>query len=318
MVLQTVHPLELGASLYVPATRADLLAIGQGKQIPNLRSLIYCCEDSIQESDLPLAMRHLEAILPFLDYPMLRFARPRNPQVLEMMLEMPCIENLHGFVLPKVTSANLSDYLKVIRHSSNGFMFQYMITVETKETFSVQQMEHLRDLLLASELPVLSIRIGGNDLLNLLALRRQRGLVAYQTPLGLVIQQLLGVFKPYGLSVAAPVYDFTDDPETLISEALLDVQHGLIGKTAIHPRQIALIEAAYQVRAEDVIAAKAILEPNAPAVFRIGDQMCEPATHHQWAKSILEQARIYGELPARNSLGEVSDQQSRLFEEQYA
>ncbi len=299
MLLKTVHPLELGASLYVPATRADLLAIGLGKQIPNLRSLIYCCEDSIEENDLPLAISNLRAVLPFLDHPMLRFARPRNPHNLETMLEMPSIEKLHGFVLPKVTANNLADYLKVIRHSSRGFTFQYMVTVETKETFSVQQMEHLRDLLLASELPVLSIRIGGNDLLNLLALRRQRGLVAYKTPLGLVIQQLVGVFKPYGFSVAAPVYDFTDDPQTLISEALLDVQHGLVGKTAIHPRQIALIQAAYQVRAEDVMAATAILAPNAPAVFRIGDQMCEPATHHQWAKSILRQAQIYGELPAR-------------------
>ncbi len=301
VVTRAVEAIELGASLYVPATRPDLVAIGQGRQIPNLRSVIYCCEDSIKATDLPLALDNLKTALPFLTQPRLRFARPRNPDVLEAMLQLPLIENLHGFVLPKVTASNLGQYLKVLRHSSNGFTFQYMITVETKEAFSVGKMERLRDLLLASELPVLSIRIGGNDLLNLLSLRRQRGMVAYQTPLGLVIQQLVNVFKPYGFSVAAPVYDFTDDPETLISEALLDVQYGLVGKTAIHPRQIASIEAAYQVRAEDVIAARAILAPDAPAVFRIGDQMCEPATHHQWAKSILQQARIYGELPARNT-----------------
>jgi citrate lyase beta subunit len=299
--ISAAHPIELGASLYVPATRSDLAAIGQGRQIPNLRSVIYCCEDSIKETDVPLALQNLKAALGFFEHPMLRFARPRHPAMLEKMLQLPLIERLNGFVLPKVTASNLADYLKVIRHSSSGFGFQYMITLETKEAFSVQQMEHLRDLLLASELPVLSIRIGGNDLLNLLSLRRQRGVVAYETPLGLVIQQLVSVFKPYGFSVAAPVYDFTDDPETLISEALLDVQHGLVGKTAIHPRQIALIEAAYQVRAEDVIAARAILEPDAPAVFRIGDQMCEPATHREWAKSILNQARIYGELPTRNN-----------------
>ncbi len=315
MPLETVHPLELGASLYVPATRADLLAIGQGEQIPNLRSVIFCCEDSIYETDVPQALHNLGAALPCFESDLLRFARPRNPEVLEQMLSLSGIDNLHGFVLPKISAQNFGQYLEVIRHSSHGFKFQYMITVETREAFSVLEMERLRDLLLASELSVLSIRIGGNDLLNLLSLRRQRGMVAYETPLGLVIRQLVHVFKPFGFSIAAPVYDFTDDPETLIAEALLDVQHGLVGKTAIHPRQIALIEAAYQVRAEDVIAARAILEPNAPAVFRIGDQMCEPLTHSGWAKSILEQARIYGELPVRHQL---LDQQPRLFEEHHA
>jgi citrate lyase beta subunit len=78
----------------------------------------------------------------------------------------------------------------------------------------------------------------------------------------------------------------------------MDVQHGMIGKTAIHPLQIPIIEAAYQVQSDDLKAARAILDPNAQAVFRIGDQMCEPATHQKWAKRILAQAQIYGEVPS--------------------
>lgn len=292
-----LDPLELGASLYVPATRNDLIAIGQGRQIADLRSVIFCLEDSIAQSDLPMALEHIRLTLPYLEAAKLCFVRTRNPETLEQLLNLRHIERLHGFVLPKISPDNLGDYLKVIRHATLGFAFHYMVTLETKETFSSSQMERLRDLLLASELPVLSIRIGGNDLLNLLALRRQRGIDAYATPLGLVIKQLLTIFKPAGFHISAPVYDFTDDPETLARETTIDVQHGLISKTAIHPRQISIIEATYQVPSHDVLAAQAILAPNAPAVFRLDDQMCEPATHRNWAERILRQAQVYGQLP---------------------
>jgi citrate lyase beta subunit len=302
-----INPLELGASLYVPATRNDLIAIGQGQQIPNLRSLIFCTEDSILENLVPQALEQIRLTLPYLEHPMLRFVRARNPIILEQLLCIKHIDRITGFVLPKVTASNLVDYLEAIRRVGLGFGFQYMITVETKDAFSVSQMERLRDLLLASELPVLSIRIGGNDLLNLLSMRRQRGITAYQTPLGQIINQLIMIFRPFGFHISAPVYDYTNDPETLALETQLDVQNGIIGKTAIHPRQIPIIEAAYQVRSDDVYAAREILKPNAPAVFRIGDQMCEPATHRNWAKHMLLQAQIYGEVPSPNFRKEIHE-----------
>jgi citrate lyase beta subunit len=295
----TINPIELGASLYVPATRNDLIAIGQGVQIPNLRSLIYCTEDSILEQDVPVAIEQIKLTLPYLEHRMMRFIRARNPLVLEQLLHLNHIDRITGFVLPKISANNLGYYLKTIRKAGLGFAFEYMITVETKDALSVSKMERLRDQLMASELPVLSIRIGGNDLLNLLFMRRERGITAYQTPLGQIINQLIMVFRPYGFHVSAPVYDYTNDPETLARETQMDVQHGIIGKTAIHPLQIPIIEAAYQVQSDDLKAAQAILDPNAQAVFRIGDQMCEPATHQKWAKRILAQAQIYGEIPTR-------------------
>ena len=38
---------ELGASLYVPATRGDLAAILTGRRFDGLRSLILCTEDAV-------------------------------------------------------------------------------------------------------------------------------------------------------------------------------------------------------------------------------------------------------------------------------
>jgi citrate lyase beta subunit len=72
------------------------------------------------------------------------------------------------------------------------------------------------------------------------------------------------------------------------------VAHGLFGKSAIHPEQVAVIEAAYQVSARDLEAAERILADEAPAVFRLQGAMCEPATHRVWATMICERARLYG------------------------
>ena len=52
-----------------------------------------------------------------------------------------------------------------------------------------------------AELEAAGQPIGGNDLLNLLGLRRQRGHTLYETPLGAVIARLVTTFKPHGFRV---------------------------------------------------------------------------------------------------------------------
>jgi hypothetical protein len=73
-----------------------------------------------------------------------------------------------------------------------------------------------------------------------------------------------------------------------------DLLHGLFGKTAVHPDQIPQIEKAYRVASKDFEMATLMLEQSAPAVFRMHDTMCEAATHRNWARSILDRARLYG------------------------
>ncbi|MDR0717930.1 MAG: HpcH/HpaI aldolase/citrate lyase family protein, partial [Azoarcus sp.] len=70
--------------------------------------------------------------------------------------------------------------------------------------------------------------------------------------------------------------------------------HGLIGKTAIHPCQVPLIHDCYRVHADDLEMARQILHRNAPAVFRMHDSMCEPATHRNWAERLHLAASYYG------------------------
>lgn len=284
----------LGAALYVPASRPDLAAIALGHKPSGARSLILCTEDAVHERDLEQALAHLAVLLPQLEHePPLVFIRPRNPAVLRRLLRMEGIGRVRGFVLPKFDPHTLQDWLKVWEDRHGHYL---MPILETAAAFDRCQMELLRDALDERGLRdhILCLRIGGNDLLNLLGIRRARGATIYDTPLRSIIADLACIFHPAGYRLSAPVFDRLDDCETLTREVECDLQHGLSGKAAIHPTQISVIEGCYRVSHEDFEMASAVLTPNAAAVFRLGDSFCEPVTHRRWAATVLERARVFG------------------------
>lgn len=290
-MLDAIH---LGASLYIPSTHPTLSDIASGTRLSHIRSLIFCTEDAVNHQQLPAAMHNLAKALAQLQRRdgQHRFVRVRNPDTLRQVLSMPNSEALDGFVLPKVTAANLDNYLDWVDPSQH----KVMPTLETRECFCEADMRQLLALIdqPARREKILCLRIGGNDLLSLLRLRRPRGRTLYETPLGVTISQLATTFIPYGFSLSAPVFEYLDDPHTLAREIEQDLNHGLTGKTAIHPDQVALIERHYPVRQQDMEAAQRILAADAPGVFCFHQSMCEPATHQRWAQSILRTATCYG------------------------
>jgi citrate lyase beta subunit len=301
-----MSPFELGASLYVPALRDHLEMIANGHKYPFLRSVIFCTEDSIAESDLPRAMLNLKRLLPQLEPSHTkRFIRVRNPEVLSEIFDLQANEKIDGFVLPKVAPRSIDQYLNRIPESSRH---QLMLTLETQEVFDLCAMRVFAQQL--SESPfrskILSLRIGGNDLLQILGLRRERDTSAYSTILGHIIGQLVIIFRPHGFNLTAPVYEYLDRPDLLAAEVRSDLAHGLFGKTAIHPQQVPIIEACYRVSRRDEEMALAVIERPGHGVFRLHDSMCEPATHHRWAKQILERARHYGIVDSESRVKEVS------------
>lgn len=284
----------LGASLYVPATHKDLRQIADGELLGEVRSLIFCTEDAVADSELSYALFNLSLALQQMTARMNtdRFVRVRNPDVLRRVLEMPGSEKLSGFVLPKATRHNFDTYFRQIRKTH----FQLMPTLETADVFDETEMKLFRQCL---EQPgvrehVLALRIGGNDLLALLGIRRPRNMTVYRTPIGPVISRLVTTFLPYGFALTAPVFEHLDNPALLALEVQEDLAQGLVGKTAIHPSQVALIEQHYRVHHSDVEAALRIMNPESPAVFKMHDSMCEVATHRAWAHGVVEQARVFG------------------------
>jgi citrate lyase beta subunit len=284
---------KLGASLYVPATHRDLLAVANGQKYPKLRSVILCTEDSVGEADVQDALRNLYRTLDEMgESASLRFVRPRNVETLQRILEMPGVEKLDGFVLPKFTRRNMHSYLRPLANTH----FMIMPTLETGDVFEEHQMRRLRDALVDSDWVkrVLALRIGGNDLLALLGIRRPRGMTLYETPVGDVISSLVRIFRPSGMHLTAPVFEYLDDAHMLQEEIRRDMAYGLIGKTAIHPDQIELIESFYQVPPDEFEAAQRMLSKDCPGVFKLHGAMCEPATHLPWARAIVQRAATYG------------------------
>ena len=284
----------LGASLYVPTTHKDLLAIARGDKLGHLRSVIFCTEDAIAERDLSYALFNLSLALQNMGEhsATLRFVRVRNAEVLGRVLQMPGAHKLSGFVLPKTTRHNLASYVGQLGHTQHLLM----PTLETADVFDDTEMRRLCRSLLAPALRprILALRIGGNDLLALLGLRRPAQGTIYQTPLGPVIGRLVTIFRPHGFQLSAPVFEQLAQTAWLDTEIAQDVAHGLTAKTAIHPDQVVQIERHYQVTQADLELAQRIIEPGSAAVFRMQDAMCEVATHGAWAHAVVERARQFG------------------------
>ncbi len=261
----TIHALQLGASLYIPAIREQLLEIANGEKYPQLRSMIFCTEDSIHLHQTDLAIDKLTQLLEELKKTdKLCFIRPRNPAILEKLLNLKNIHKITGFVFPKVDLDNFKDYFELVKNTP----FKNMLTLESKDVFEQQKMCLLRDKLLEENYQknILALRIGGNDLLQHLGLRRPVDRTLYETPLGFVMYQLVALFKPFGFELTAPVFEYLNRNDLLIKETQHDIQCGLIGKTAIHPQQIHTIESCFQVNQHDLVMAQAILHETAAAV----------------------------------------------------
>jgi len=285
---------ELGAMLYVPSTHRSLVEVGKGIKYPFLRSVAFCTEDAVRESEVPQGMEALgKAFRQWGDGGPRRFVRVRNPEILRQICQMPGWKTLSGFVLPKVNPERFDQFSAALPERFNGYV---MLTLETSEVLDLNALNTLREKLCRSPYrsQIIVLRIGGNDLLSLLGLRRPRHKTIYSTPIGTVIPWLVMTFRPFGFSLSAPVCEYYDDAKTLAREVKKDLVMGLSGKTAIHPLQVPVIERHYRVSRRDLQAAERILSDGASAVFGWDGAMCEPATHRRWAEDVIMRAKVFG------------------------
>ncbi len=293
-----ISPYALGATLYMPATRADLFNVVMKNKIPELRSLVICLEDAVSDTDVDYAIKNLTQLLEQIEAhggrdnrnPLL-FVRPRNVVMAAQLNALEIIKHVDGFVAPKLNLDSISQWQEAVsRHS-----LLLMPTLETRDVFDPIAMADLRDALNETiKHKVLALRIGGNDLMACLGLRRSASHTLYKTPMGYVIPMLAGIMGTAGYALTAPVFERLDNIRLLQNELEMDLLQGLVGKTAIHPSQIHIIHEAFRVSIYDLNSARLILAEDAQAVFKHGGAMCEPATHLHWARSIVERAQWHG------------------------
>ncbi|MGV8842948.1 MAG: HpcH/HpaI aldolase/citrate lyase family protein [Pseudomonas sp.] len=309
--MDRLSPYALGATLYMPATREDLLEVVFGEKISGLRSLVVCLEDAVAELDVNVALSNLQCLLEDIharggrpgEGPLL-FVRPRTAEMAARLNDWALIRHVDGFVLPKLTLNNLRAWEAAVASSP----LCLMPTLETPEVFDPGAMSELRAALLEGGAErIIALRIGGNDLMGCLGLRRNPRTTLYATPMSYVIAMLSGIMGSAGFALTGPVFEQLDNLPLLEEELALDIAHGLVGKTAIHPLQIPIIHRALQVCPEDLLAAQLMLQAEAPAVFQFNGSMCEPATHSKWARGIVERARwhgVRGDLASAQETGE--------------
>jgi len=295
-----LSPYHLGATLYMPATRTDIASSILDNKIAGLRSIVICLEDAVSDADVPLALYNLQQILHTLaaaktagygaKWPLV-FIRPRHSEMGRALTACADLTAIDGLVLPKFTLASLPAWWDMVKDTH----LCMMPTLETEEVFDVLQMRELATTLLAHPCHdrIIALRIGGNDLMNVIALRRPRNLTLYDSPMGYTIKMLVAVFGSRDFALTSPVCEHIDDHQVMERELALDMAHGLVGKTAIHPNQIAKIERALMVSPADHADALRILN-SSQAVFKSQGAMCEPATHRRWALRVLERAQVYG------------------------
>ncbi|WP_256976937.1 HpcH/HpaI aldolase/citrate lyase family protein [Burkholderia sp. AU31652] len=307
-MIKTLSPFALGATLYMPATRSDILDVVSGTRFPELRSLVVCLEDAVAAIDVDSALANLRALLMNIDArggrvesgPLL-FVRPRDAAMAAVLNDWPLMKHVDGFVVPKLTLRSLSSWENAVSHPD----LYLMPTLETADVYDPGAMVELGSALKANlNRRIIALRIGGNDLMGCLGLRRNPATTLYRTPLSYVIPMLAGIMGAQGFALTAPVFEQLATPHLLNEELELDIAHGLVGKTAIHPSQIRIIQEALRVSLEDFNCATLIVNDAAPAVFKHNDAMCEPATHYKWAVNILERAKWHGVKPTAPSNGE--------------
>ncbi len=288
-----IDALELGGTLFVPGVHKYLTAIVNGEKFPSLRSMVIDLEDGIHTDQRRDGLNKVHRLLSHLKAAdLFRFIRPDSPDTLEQLLAMEGIDQIDGFVLPKVGLDNARNYLDLLE----GTGFCFMPSIEGRELFDPNALIELRNVLLPYQHYIPVIRFGAEDMFRQLGLRRECDVSLYDmAAASMVIGSLLGTFKPYGFDIAAPVYRCYKDHEGFKRDVMRDLQEGLVSKTIIHPDQITLLEECYRVDEESYDAALKLVETK-EAVFSQEGAMAESTTQSPWAERILKRAALYGRV----------------------
>ncbi len=285
---QSIHALELGGTLFVPASHKNLNAVLSGEKYPDLRSVVIDFEDGLSGKDRPKAVAKLDLTLGRLqESRLLRFIRPQNPQMLKTVLEQKHIDKLDGFILPKFGLDNADEYLSIIQNRA------FMPSIEGEELFDIQKLRQLRAILLPHQEQIICIRFGAEDMLRQLGLRRSEVSLYDMLAPAQVIANLITTFRPAGFNISAPVYPNFSDAEGYKKEVAYELQNGLTSKTIIHPSQIKPVNELYKATQQELNEARTILSQH-DGVLNLNGKMGEVKTQSIWAAEVIERYKTYG------------------------
>jgi citrate lyase beta subunit len=289
--MNSIKSIELGATLFVPATHKDLNAIVCHSKYPHLKSLLIDTEDGVSEESKDEALQNIALLLKIYEpKELLVFLRPTNISVLKEMLELEGIEKVTGFILPKFSLSNAEEYLKIFE----TLEFALMPSIEGSELFEPLKLHKLKELLLPIKGKIIVVRFGLEDMLKSLKMRRSCEHSPFDiSATSVVLGNFIATFKSVGFEVSGGVYPCYKDVDGFIKDVKRDLQEGLMSKTIIHPNQIELTHEQYRVSREEFENALEICASQ-KAVFAQNSNMAEVVTMKPYSQEIVLRGEVYG------------------------
>lgn len=317
---ESMLPYSLGGMLYTPANRKGIAEKIEKGEIKNLRSIAFCLEDAIADEALRDAEKELKTTLSKLrnmkqngvDIPLV-FVRVRNAdhiiRIHEFLQYGDADAALMGYILPKFDLSNADEYLgniTYVNRSSSHPIYCMPILESLPIAHAPTRMKELVKLkFMVDHCPyVLNIRVGGNDFSNLYGVRVPATRTIYDV--GAINSILSDIIAIFGMEyvVSAPVWNYFYGGKDAVwktgleRELEADRVNGFIGKTAIHPSQLPIIEEQMKVLRSDYDDALKILnwDSNVLGVQKgsDGNRMNEVKCHYRWARRTAILGKIYG------------------------
>ena len=238
----------LGATLYIPATRADLTATVHKRTDEGVRSIVIDLEDAVADHDLQYAVENTIRTLNELSGSnALVFVRARTAQQIRTVCAglTPGAAGLAGFVVPKFTSATGAEYLDEILAASTAHDTRLLampvlesaevVYRETRDT----ELVAIRELLGKYRDIVLAVRIGATDMCGTFGIRRDRDLTIYDVRVVAdvisAIVNHLGRNDGSGFVITGPVWEYFADHERMFRPLLR--QTPFVDQEAVRFRQ---------------------------------------------------------------------------------
>jgi len=335
----------LGATLYMPGKKSIETAILE-RRLPGLTSMVMCFEDAIAEDELPEAERNVLRVLEVLasalesgtltgqDLPLF-FLRVRSPEQFKRFTERVTARQarvLSGFVFPKFTTSNGSDYLNHLQWLNQHYqeVLYGMPILESREIAFNEtrsyELSGLRNLLRPYRDLILNIRVGATDFSSQFGVRRGIDYSIYDIAMVRdILSDVLNFLsrEEDDYVISAPVWEYflagkdmkfketlaedihgtllkrnlivNEAIDGLLREVILDKANGFVGKTIIHPSHLKFVNAMQAVTTEEYDDAVQILNQSGGVVKSArANKMNEINPHRYWAHKIVQRARAYG------------------------
>ncbi|MCC3279940.1 HpcH/HpaI aldolase/citrate lyase family protein [Arthrobacter sp. zg-Y40] len=236
----------LGATLYCPGTRPDLVKDVRKQAARGVLSMVLCLEDSIADADVPAAETNVVGALVQLEREsrsggaadLMLFVRVRTPEQLLSLAERAgtALDVLTGFVIPKFenTTGSAQRFLDAL-HTVNAAReaavpgtrpLRIMPILESPLMIHAETRTHtltgIQDVLQANRADVLAVRIGATDMSSAYGLRRSRDLTIYDVKVvSAVIGDIVNILgRPDGFIISGPVWEHYGSGERVLRSML--------------------------------------------------------------------------------------------------